>query len=305
MEIRPLDGAFGAEVHGLDLRSDVPEATLRELADTLYAHRVLVIRDQRLDETSYLEFGRRWGTPIPHALDHLRLRGFPELMAVGNTEKKDESAAVRNGAALWHTDQSYEKVPANATMLYSLKTPATGGETEYCDMALAYERLDDSTKAKLRGLRVAHKYGRGRLRSDEMVASPIANEEQDARVPVIYHPLVMTHPVTGTPALYALGHGAHGIEGWGDEQADALIESLKTHVLQDAHIYRHRYEVGDLVIWDTLQTMHRATPIDVVTSDATARLLWRISVRGVPAVFGRGAASPATADGSRGTARQP
>ena len=283
--VNRLDGAFGVEIVGLDLNHDYDAECIRFVSQALYAHQVVVIRDQRLDEANYLRFGRQWGSPIPHVLDHMRMPNFPELMTVGNTEKRDEDDKIRNGAALWHTDQSYEAVPASATMLYALKTPARGGETQFCNMALAYDALDEQTRARIDAFQIAHKYGRGQRRADEQAANPIINDEQDQRVPPIYHPLVYSHPITGRKALYALGHGAHGVKGMPDDEADALIESLKGHVLQDEFIYRHRYQVGDVAIWDTLSTMHRATPIDVATGEDNARLLWRISIRGKPVVY--------------------
>ena len=282
--IVPLDTAFGAEVRGVDVGALVDKALMLALTGALYEHRVIVIRDQKLDKESYLRFGQQWGTPIPHVLDHMRMPGYPELMTVGNTEKRDEDRKIRNGAALWHTDQSYEKVPASATMLYSIAVPEHGGETQYCDMAAAWDNLDEAVQRRIDGLEVAHKYGRGKRRKDEPSANPLINEDQDRRVPPIYHPLVMRHPVTGRKALYALGHGAHAIKGMADGQAETLLDELKDHVLQERHIYRHTYAVGDLVVWDTLLTMHAATPIAVATSKADSRLLWRISVRGRPAV---------------------
>ena len=103
-------------------------------------------------------------------------------------------------------------------------------------------------------------------------------------MPPIYHPLVMRHPITGRKVLYALGHGAYAIKGMPGDEAEALLDALKDHVLQERHIYRHKYSVGDLVVWDTLQTMHAATLIDIATTESDARLLWRISVRGRPAI---------------------
>ncbi len=282
--ITPLDAAFGAEVRGVDLAAGAGDALMRLLTGALYEHRVIVIRDQSLDEESYLGFGRQWGEPIPHVLDHMRMAGYPELMTVGNTEKRDEDAKIRNGAALWHTDQSYEKVPASATMLYSIVAPEHGGETQFCDMAAAYDNLDEAVKRRIDGLRVAHKYGRSKRRKDESPANPIVNDEQDSRVPAVWHPLVMRHPVTGRKALYALGQSAYAIEGMANGEAEALIEELKDRALEERHIYRHKYAAGDLAVWDTLQTMHAATPIGVATRKADSRLLWRISVRGRPAV---------------------
>ncbi|MEM7251986.1 MAG: TauD/TfdA family dioxygenase [Pseudomonadota bacterium] len=289
MEIQPLsassDAAFGAAVFDIDLARGVSPEEMRALTGALYEHRVLVIKDQNLKQENYLAFGREWGTPIPHVLDHMRMPGFPELLVVGNTEEKDRANAIRNGAALWHTDQSYEAQPASATMLYSIKAPAHGGQTQFCDMAGAYDALDASEKVRIERLKVAHKYGQGRRGNDEQAANPIINADQDDRVPVVFHPLVMNHPVSERPALYALGHGAHGIQGMPDDEADELIESLKAHVLQEQFIYRHTYAIGEVAIWDTWQTMHRATPIDFATAERTERLLWRISVRGIPNIY--------------------
>jgi taurine dioxygenase len=284
LDIRPLGGSFGAEIRGADLGA-ASRAQMRQLADGLYRHRVICIRGQRLDEGQYLAFGRQWGAPIPHVLDHMRMPGYPELMTVGNTEKRDEDPKIRNGAALWHTDQSYEAVPASATMLYSIRAPEHGGETQFCDMATAYDDLATDTRAAIADLEVAHKYGRGKRRADEPPVNPIINDAQDARVPPVYHPLVLAHPVTGRRSLYALGHGACGIKGMPDGEAEALLEGLREHAVQEKYLYRHHYAVGDVVVWDTLQTMHRATPIDVATGPGDARLLWRISVRGRPEVL--------------------
>lgn len=280
MYITPLKGALGAQVQDLDLRNGISDTDWQLLRQALYAHRVVVLRNQHLTRDQYLQFGRKWGQPIPHVLDHMQMRGYAQMMTVGNTEARDRSVEIRNGAALWHTDQSYEAIPARATMLYSLIAPRAGGATQFCDMASAYAALPAATQAQLQGLRMAHKYGYGTRRAGELDVNPLINDDQDNRVPPVLHPVVVAHPHTGRRTLYALGHGAYTIDGMPHAQAHALIEELKDHVLQEQFIYRHKYNVGDLVVWDTLQTMHSATPIDAVQSRENARLLWRISVRG-------------------------
>ncbi len=282
---KPLHGAFGAAIEGVDLSQGVDADTMQMLTLTLYENRIIVTRKQRLSQDAYLHFGRQWGRPIPHVLDHMRMPGYPELMAIGNTEEKDKKDDIRNAAALWHTDQSYEDIPASATMLYAIKAPQIGGETQFCDMVTAYDDLDAATKARLDGLELAHKYGRGKRRADELAVSPLINDEQDRRVPPVYHPLVLPHPITGRKALYALGHGAYGVKGMPEAEAEDLIAGLKAHVLQEQYIYRHKYDVGDIAVWDTFQTMHSAVPIEVATGEADARLLWRISIRGKPRIY--------------------
>ena len=210
---------------------------------------------------------------------------YPAMMVVGNTDEKDKNETIRNGTVLWHTDQSYEKIPASATMLHAIKVPQTGGRTQICNMVKAYEDLDDDTKMRLESLQVAHQYGRGKLRPEEFRASPIMTSEQQEKLPTFYHPLVMPHPITGLKALYAVGQTSYAIKGMEDNEAIALLEQLKDHVLQEKYIYRHKYRVGDIAIWDTFQTLHSGEMIDVATGESDARLMWRISVRGKPAIY--------------------
>jgi taurine dioxygenase len=285
MEIKALNGNFGVEIYGIDLRDAADNDLIRILTQTLYEHRVIVIRNQSFTENSYLEFGKHWGTPIPHVLDHLRMHRYPALMVVGNTEEKDQIETVRNGTALWHTDQSYEAIPASATMLYAIKVPIIGGETQICNMVAAYEDLDQATKQRLDSLQVAHQYGRGKLRPFEFVASPITTQTQEDQLPTFYHPLVMRHHITGEKALYAVGQSSYGIRGMENGKALYFLEELKDHVLQEKYIYRHKYEIGDVAIWDTFQTLHSGRQIGIATCEEDSRLLWRISVRGKPAIY--------------------
>jgi alpha-ketoglutarate-dependent taurine dioxygenase len=285
MEIRTLDSHFGAEILGIDLRDATDNDLMHALTQVLYENRVIIIRNQSFTEESYLEFGRHWGTPIPHVLDHLRMHRYPALMVVGNTEQKDQVETVRNGTALWHTDQSYEAIPASATMLYAIKVPTIGGETQICNMVAAYQELDRTVKRRLDSLEVAHQYGRGKLRSFEFMASPITTEKQQDQLPTFYHPLVMRHHITGEKALYAVGQSSYGIKGMEDDKALELLEQLKDHVLQEKYIYRHKYEVGDVAIWDTFQTLHSGRQIGIATCEENSRMLWRISVRGKPRIY--------------------
>ena len=285
MDIRPLDANFGAEISGIDLNNPLNDETWRTLTDALYANRIIVIRNQSLDKETYYQFGQKLGDPIPHVLNHLRMPDYPAMMVVGNTDEKDKTEAIRNGTVLWHTDQSYEAVPASATMLHAIKVPQTGGRTQICNMVKAYEDLDHDTKMRVETLQVAHQYGRGKLRPEEFRASPIMTSEQHEKLPTFYHPLVMPHPITGLKALYAVGQTSYAIKGMEDNEAIALLEQLKDHVLQEKYIYRHKYRVGDIAIWDTFQTLHSGEMIDVATGESDARLMWRISVRGKPAIY--------------------
>jgi taurine dioxygenase len=169
-------------------------------------------------------------------------------------------------------------------MLYAIKVPSSGGETLIADGYGAYEALDDATKSRLGGLVALHYYGAASGRGEENIAAPLVNDQQRDKVPPVEHLIARPHPVTGRTALYGIAGTPYGIEGMAEAEATELLAMLKAHMLQDRFIYRHAYRVGDVAIWDTSQTLHSATPIDVATREADSRLLHRISIRGRPRV---------------------
>lgn len=284
--VTPLDAPFGAEVTGVDIAGGLGPEEMRAVVAGLHQHRFIVIRDQRLDPAQFLAFGKQWGRPHPHALDHLRMPGFPAVMEIGNTQDKDRIDDIRNGAAFWHTDQSYEAEPASATLLHAIEVPARGGQTMIADMAGAYDALEDAMKARVEGLRALHFYGAAAGRDGEKIAAPIINEAQKRTVPPVPHALARAHPITGRKAIYAVAGTPFAIEGMEDEEALALLATLKSHALEERFIYRHAYREGDIAIWDNAATLHAASPIGIAAGKDTRRRLYRISVKGKPGVCG-------------------
>ena len=142
INIQPTGGACGAVVRGIDLSEDLTDDIMSDLTKALYNHRCLIIKNQKITKDAYYQFAKQWGDLIRHVLDYLRMPGYPEMMAIGNTEEKDKDDAVRNGAAVWHTDGSYIEDPTTVTMLHAIKIPKTGGETLIADMVQAYESLE-------------------------------------------------------------------------------------------------------------------------------------------------------------------
>ncbi len=284
--VTPLDAPFGAEVTGVDIAGGLGAGEMRAMVTGLHRHRFIVIRDQNLDPARFLAFGKEWGRPHPHALDHLRMPGFPALMEIGNTADKDRIDDIRNGAAFWHTDQSYEAEPASATLLHAIEVPGRGGQTLIADMAGAYDALADAMKARIEGLQALHFYGAAAGGDGENIAAPIINEAQKRKVPPVPHALARAHPITGRKAIYAVAGTPFAILGMEDAEALALLATLKAHALEDRFIYRHAYRVGDVAIWDNAATLHTGTPIEIATGNDTRRRLYRISVKGRPAVCG-------------------
>ncbi len=284
--ISALTPEFGAQVDGLDLSAPIDDDTLRMLANTLYEHRLLLIKSQDLSVEQYYQFGARWGSLITHVLDFLRVPGYPEMMAIGNTEKKDRDPKIRNGAAHWHTDGSYRDPPTSITMLYARLVPRVGGATLFCDMARAYDALSLQQQRLAESTVASHYFGAG-VDDDEEPVAPFADEDVRTVAPPVKYSFVMAHPVTGRKALYGLGQSPYAIDGLDDEQMKQRLAQFKDHALQQQFIYEHRYEVGDIMLIDCLATMHCGTHIDVADRpDAdNARLLWRLSTEGLPSVI--------------------
>ena len=281
LSLKPLDGPFGRAVHGIDIRTGPAEGEFRTLCAALHDHRLIVLKSQRCDEGQYIAFGRRWGEPIPHIFDDDRVPGHEELLTIGNTGEHQQDALTRNSSAYWHTDHAYEAEIATATMLYAVKVPNKGGETRFADQKAAYDELDSAAKLRIEGLHATHFYAAAAGRDGEYPCAPLS-EEQAAQVPPVRHPLVREHSVTGAKSLYAVAGTAFGIEGLPEEEAQSLIAALKAHATQAKFVYEHRYEIGDIAIWDTQATLHCAKPIAPPNGPGTERVLWRICVRGKP-----------------------
>lgn len=285
--ISPTGSACGAVVEDIDLTRDLSDDLMRQLTGALYDHRCLVIKNQNLTKDAYYRFAGEWGELIRHVLDYLRIPGYPEMMAVGNTETKDRDPGIRNGAVAWHTDGSYIADPTTMTMLYAVRTPRSGGETMVADMVAAYEALDPALRSEVDEMTALHYYGRAEVGADENPVIPIKTESQAATNDVCEKPLVLTHPVSGRRALYAVAQSPFQINGMTKVETQNFLARLKAHATCPDFVYDHRYEVGDILIFDTLSTMHRAKGnIEAATSPEAdnARLLWRLSAKGLPKV---------------------
>lgn len=286
VNIRPTGGACGAFVEDVDLAKDLSDDLMRQLTGALYDHRCLVIKKQDLTKDDYYRFASQWGELIRHVVDYLRTPGYPEMMTIGNTEAKDRDDAVRNGAVAWHTDGAYIEDPTTVTMLHALRVPKDGGQTMIADMVAAYDALDTGLRAEVDRMSAHHFYGGGAVGDDEQAASPM-NTDQKRATKDVAKPLVLSHPITGHRALYAVAQTPVRIEGRSEEESRDILSRLKDHATSPEFVYDHRYEVGDILIFDTLSTLHRAkSPIAAApTPEAeNARLLWRLSAKGLPKV---------------------
>lgn len=286
LKTTPLAGPLGAEVTGLDLSQDLAPDMIKQLVDLLYKYRVLVIRDQQLSHAEYVRFGRQWGDPIEFFIPSHRDPEHPELIRISNSPETPLSQ--RDGAAHWHTDSSYETTPASVTMLYAAESPEVGGETLFVDMAAAYDALPEGQKETIVNYQVRHMVvgGKSLELDDEKIGgevSEVVRRQREKEMPL--HPLVLSHPVTARKALYAVSGSAYAIEGLPPEEGTQLLKDLKAHAVSQQFKQQIKARTGDVLIWDNLSTMHSATPLEYSDAPGKRRLLYRISTRGLPAIY--------------------
>lgn len=295
MRIARLPGPFGVEVRDIDLAraSDDPRQ-VQQLLGLLFEHRIVVVRAQQLSKAQYARFGHHWGQPLPFFIESHRDPEQPELIRVSNATSIP--SAQRGGAAHWHTDSSYETVPASVTMLYCIESPQQGGETLFADMAAAYDALPPAMRERIDGLQVRHtlKGGQALAMAGEKLGAAGHDDEvrrqREKEMPL--HPLVRVHPVTGRKALYAVSGSAFGIDGMAPEAALALLGELKAHAVQPRFVQTQcKAHIGDVLLWDNYSTLHSATPLEYSDEDGKRRLLYRISTTGLPPLYAHLAAA--------------
>jgi taurine dioxygenase len=273
--VRPLTPRLGAEISGVDLAGGVDQALFQSLYQAFLRYRVLLFPPQDLPPARQVEFARRFGEVQIHVMNQYHADGFPELYRLSNLDEngKPNGRHPDKGTLAWHTDGSWQRVTGQATIIYGEVMPESGGETHFCDMYGAYERLDESWKARVAGLRAVHNldFSRNRRHGEE----PMTEEQRRARPPVD-HPIVRTHPETGRKCVY-LGDHAEYIVGKAYDEGRALIEELNALIVHPDLSYEHRWTTREMIVWDNRCVLHRATPYDEATQ---GRVIRRCTVLG-------------------------
>ena len=276
MQLRPLSDGFGVEVDGVDLASPLSNPAFKEVERAFFAGQVMVFRGQRLAPAQFHAFAQRFGPPEPHVIDQFHHPACADILILSNVIKDGVPTGLADAGTYFHTDYSYLDIPARCTMLYSIVVPKIGGDTLFANQYAAYDDLSAAMKARVENLVGLHHYGnRDDLNEASRTVASVLTDEQKNRMNWVRHRIARAHPVTGRKALYAVSGSSFGIEGMPDDEAVALLDELKAHATQPKYLYRLKYRVGDLVIWDNASLLHSATLID----PNDARTLWRITVK--------------------------
>ncbi|MEO9468169.1 TauD/TfdA family dioxygenase [Parasphingorhabdus sp.] len=272
MEISKASDAVGAEVTDVNL-SQIGDDQFAEIRLAFHDHGALFFRDQDLSPEQHIEFAERWGD-IDINRFFTPVEGYPQIAKV--LKEADQEMNIGGG---WHTDHSYDHVPAMGSVLYALEIPPAGGDTLFAGMQAAYAALDDEMKARLEGLNArhgnAHIFGRD---SDyqKKFGGRFGNTESAVQEAV--HPVVLAHPDTGVKGLYVNPGFTLAIEGMEPEESNALLAELYAHIMQPKFHFRYKWSKGALAMWDNRSTWHYA----LNDYQGHRRYLNRITVAGVP-----------------------
>lgn len=270
LSISRLDGALGAEITGIDLSASVDDALLAQLRAALQQHHVICIRAQNLTEDQQVAFSRRWG-PLEDFPEEDKTKAAPTVYNVANVSAAGEHLAETDHRVLfqkvnarWHTDSSYRYIPAYASLLYGIEVlpdHAEGGRTGFANMFAAYDGLSDEIKERIQPLHMVHSYEFGRRLFPDL---PPVSRHEKAAVPPVSHPLVRVHPDRGgRRSLYLTANAGNEISGMSLEDGQAFHRQLVEHLSQPRFCYFHKWQAGDLVIWDNRCTLHKAETYDM------------------------------------------
>jgi taurine dioxygenase len=258
--VRPLTPKLGAEIQGVNLSEGVADDVFRALYEAFLRYQVLLFPPQFLPPGRQVAFARQFGEVQIHVMNQYHADGFPELYRLSNLDEHGNPNGKHpdRGTLAWHTDGSWSRVTGQATIIYGEVVSEHGGETHFCDMYGAYERLDDAWKARIANLRAVHNLDFSRTRRHG--EDPMTEAQRLAKPPVD-HPVVRTHPETGRKCLY-LGDHAEYIVGMNYDEGRALIEELNALAIHPDLTYEHRWRPDELIVWDNRCLMHRATSYD-------------------------------------------
>ena len=260
--ITPLSEAIGAEIGGVDLAKPVDAGTQEALSQALAEHLALVFHDQSLTPDQYLAAAAAFGPPMRQHYSQHHMPGYPDVGLVWH----------RNGQApaeRWHTDHTNRERPPAATILYGIEIPSQGGATSVANMRAAYAALSDDERQGLDALRTVNSLDTGK-------ADTLPEDWEKYSKPIV-HPMVRTHPVHGTRAVFFHITKVQYIEGMSPEASRTYLNDLIDRMIRPEIVYTHNWRKGDVLVIDDRATMHRAHG-DYDRRES--RVLWRIIVEG-------------------------
>ena len=258
--------SLGARVEGLDLSQPLSDETFNQLEQALGNYGVLSYPGQTLTSLQLKNFAERFGRLEVNVANLYQEPGLPEVMILSNMVENGKPLGLSDAGQDWHTDMSYSSMIAFTNVLYGIEIPHRNGEplgnTEFCNMHAAYDDLPDDLKTRLDGMTITHDFAKfwDKMRMEKGSTRPPLTPAQRAAKPPVSHPVFLTHPITGNKVLYANPGYAMRINELPQDESERVLNFLFDHQLQAKYQYKHRWQVGDVLMWDNMGTLHNAVP---------------------------------------------
>jgi taurine dioxygenase len=272
MNIRLAGDQIGVEVSGVDVRT-MSDEDFGKIYQAWIDHNVMVVKGQSLTIPEFLAYSRRFGIVEPHPSKSTRHPDYPDITLLGVNKFGADGALNQSiysrGAEGWHTDGAYDEVPFKATQLYALAIPDTGGDTLFASGYAAYEALPQRLKERLDDVVGGFTYGG--TKSNQALLNP-----EDRAWKPAFHPIVRTHRESGRKSLYFDPGKIVLMKDTEENESKDLIAELTGFMVQPHGQYRHKWSVGDIVIWDNRCSYHRAAGDYPPKQD---RIHWRVSIK--------------------------
>ena len=275
LNTRELKPGFGAEIDGVDLAT-ADAATLAKVVDTFHRHGAILLRDQSLGPDDLMRFISAFGQPEDHTLQENTLPGYPKIYVLSNRIVDGKPIGAHNDGIGWHTDYSYQAEPVMSTMLYAVEVPAEGSDTLLADGCAAWNALSPERQAQLDGLKLHHSWLHF-MQTRDYNRQEEPDEALKAQNPDVIHPLIRRHPADGRKALWPSTGTVKEVVGMPNPQGLALVDELVAYMTEDRFVHRHKWRVGDVLMWDNRCTLHTGTLYD---DKKYVREMHRLWVRG-------------------------
>jgi taurine dioxygenase len=266
LNVRKFAAPLGAEITGFDLTRDLDEPAFNAVVRAFHENAVLVFRGQKMSADEQIAFSRRFGDLDVNVRSEFNKDGRPEVLVLSNKLRDGKPIGVQDAGRYWHTDLCYLKRPARATFLHALEVPMHDGEplgdTLFSSMTAAYDTLSPELKARIEGLQAvqSYRYTYEKKAQDFKLRPQLAERGDDWIPPDVVHPVVRVHPHTGRKCLYVNEGYTTRIVGIPEAEGEALLRTLLEHAVDERFVYRHKWQVGDLLMWDNCATQHKAVP---------------------------------------------
>jgi taurine dioxygenase len=275
IELRPVQGSFGIEVVGAPADLAMSEADFAMVEAAWYRGSFLLFHGLAMTPAQQVAFTRRFG-PLHILVEQaaFNLPDQPEVLVVSNVEEGGRALGLKRAGWGWHSDGEDKVLPNAGSFLYAHEVPPEGGDTLFADCYAAYAALPDDNKCRIAGRRACF----SRVRMHAINYPHLEMNEVHRQTPDSWHPIARRHPRTGRTALY-IGRWAVEIEGMGPAEGTVLIDELRSFAIRPEFVYRHRWRVGDAILWDNRCMQHCAMEFD----DARyRRRMHRTTIEGEP-----------------------